>query len=155
MSSTLKEGCYKDINLSNEDTAEKLYPDVSDNLYEMLIGFKPGNYMCQVYFPAGIPIYRLDFPDMYPLVGSATLKYLGAIKPSDSPVGNPTFKLYLFYRLTPVILRLMVNEGVAYEKITMEILINRCLMDVSRPAPPNITPKPIFYLDEIKSLTTG
>ncbi|MBA7568758.1 hypothetical protein ES708_10492 [subsurface metagenome] len=81
----IKEDCYKDINLSNEDSGEKLYPDVADNLYEVLIGFKPGNYLCHVYFPADYPLYRLDYPDMSPLISSDTYKYLGAIKPSDFP----------------------------------------------------------------------
>jgi len=148
----IKEACYKDVNLSNEDAGEKLYPDVSDNLYEVLIGFKPGNYLCHVFFPADYPIYRLDYPDMRPLISSASLKYLGAIKPSDSPVENPTFKLYLVYKLKPVILRLYADDGVDYEKIGLEFTINRCIMRQGTP-PPNITSKPIQYLDEIKWLT--
>ena len=152
LSWTIKENCYKDINLSNEDSGEKLYPDVSENLYEVLIGFKPGNYLCQVFFPADYPIYRLDYPDMSPLISSSSLKYLGAIKPSDSPADNPIFKLYLLYRLKPVILRLYADDGVDYEKITLDFCINRCLMGFGMP-PPHITPKPILYLDEIKWLS--
>lgn len=159
----LKEAYYRDINLSNEDTGEKLYPDVSENIYEMLIGFKPGNYFVHVYFPADYPIYRLDYPDMYPLISSASLKYLGAIKPSDSPVENPTFKLYLVYELKPIILRIYADDGVDYEKISMQFTVNRCLMDFGPEwpdlpvplKPPAITPKPILYLDEIKTLTLG
>jgi len=148
----IKEACYKDVNLSNEDAGEKLYPDVSDNLYEVLIGFKPGNYLCHVFFPADYPIYRLDYPDMSPLISSASVKYLGAIKPSDSPVENPIFKLYLVYKLKPIILRLYADDGVDYEKISLEFTINRCIMREGTP-PPNVTPKPIQYLDEIKWLT--
>jgi len=156
----LKEGYYQDINLSNDDTGEKLYPDVAENLYEVLIGFKPGNFFCHVYFPADYPVYRLDYPTMYPEISSDTLKYLGAIKPSDSPVENPTFKLYLVYKLKPVILRLYADDGVGYEKCTMEVTVNRCLMDFGPappgiPAPPEVVPKPILYLDEIKTLTAG
>lgn len=150
----IKEACYKDINLSNEDTGEKLYPDVSENLYEMLVGFKPGNYFCHVYFPADYPIYRLDYPDLYPLISSATYKYLGAIKPEDSPVENPTFRLYLISALKPIILRFYADNGVDYEKISLQLTINRCLMEF-KPAPPEIRPKPILYLDEIKTLTAG
>lgn len=148
----IKEACYKDVNLSNEDAGEKLYPDISNNLYEVLIGFKPGNYFCQVYFPADYPIYRLDHPDMSPLTSSASKKYLGAIKPSDSPVDNPTFKLYLVFKLKPIILRLYADDGVDYEKISLEFTINRCLMQEGVP-PPEVKPKPILYLDEIKWLT--
>jgi len=151
----IKEACYKDVNLSNENTGEKLYPDVADNLYEMLIGFKPGNYLCHVYFPADYPIYRLDDPDMSPIISDAAKKYLGAIKPSDSPIDNPTFKLYLVYELSPVILRLYADDGVDYEKISVQFIINRCLMDFSQPLPPGVPAKPILYLDEIKWLSIG
>ncbi len=150
----IKEACYKDVNLSNEDTGEKLYPNTASNLYEMLIGFKAGNYLCHVYFPADYPLYRLDYSTMTPLVSSASYKYLGAIKPSDSPVDNPIFKLYLLYRLKPIILRLVADDGVDYEKIGLEFTINRCAMQEGVP-PPGITPKPIQYLDEIKWLSLG
>lgn len=154
LSRKVKEACYVDINLSNEDAGEKLYPDAADNLYEVLVGFKEGNYFCHVYFPANYPIYQLDYPDMNPILSSATLKYLGAIKPSDSPVDNPIFKLYLLKDLKPVILRLVADDGVDYEKITLEFTINRCLMQPSTP-PPDVKPKPIQYLDEIKWLKAG
>jgi len=150
----IKEACYKDINLSNEDGGEKLYPDVADNLYEVLIGFKPGNYLTHVYFPADFPIYRLDYPDMSPLISSDSLKYLGAIKPSDSPVENPIFKLYFVYKLKPIILRIYADDGVDYEKITTHFTINRCVLDF-KAAPPDVEPKPILYLDEIKWLSAG
>ena len=154
LSWTIKEGCYKDINLSNEDAGEKLYPDDGSHLYEMLIGFKPGNYLCHVYFPADYPIYRLDYPDMSPLITSATKKYLGAIKPSDSPVDNPIFKLYLVYKLKPIILRLYADDGIDYEKIGLGLTVNRCLLQQGVP-PSDIKPKPIQYLDEIKWLSLG
>ncbi|MBU0847399.1 hypothetical protein KKH23_09475 [Patescibacteria group bacterium] len=150
----IKEACYKDVNLSNDDAGEKLYPDVADNIYEVLIGFKPGNYLCHVFFPAEYPIYRLDYPDMSPLISSASLKYLGAIKPEDSPVDNPIFKLYLVFKLKPIILRLYADDGVDYEKISLELTVNRCLMQEGV-LPPGVTPKPIQYLDEIKWLSLG
>jgi hypothetical protein len=145
----IREACYKDINLSNEDTGQKLFPDVADNLYEMLIGFKPGNYYIIPYFPADQPIYRLDYPTQTPLVSDSALKYLGTIKPADSPVENPTFKLYLVYELKPVILRIVADDACDYTKITWEILINRCHM-VEGKVPENVTPKPIEYLDNLK-----
>ena len=154
LSRTIKEACYLDINLSNENAGEKLYPDVADNLYEVIIGFRPGNYLCHVYFPADYPLYRLDDPQMTPLISSTSLKYLGAIKPSDSPVDNPIFKLYLVYKLQPLILRLYADDGVDYEKIGLKLTVNRCLMQQGVP-PPGVTPKPIQYLDEIKWLSLG
>jgi len=150
----INEACYKDVTLSNEDAGEKLYPDVADNLYEVIIGFKPGNYFCHVYFPADYPLYRLDYPDMSPLISNASLKYLGAIRPENSPVDNPIFKLYLVYKLKPVILRLYADDSVDYEKIGLEFTINRCLMQQGVP-PPEVKPKPIQYLDEIKWLSLG
>lgn len=154
LSLTIKEACYKDVNLSNDDAGEKLYPDVADNLYEVLVGFKPGNYFCHVYFPAEYPLYRLDYPDMSPLISSDSLKYLGAIKPEDSPVDNPIFKLYLVFKLKPIILRLYADDGIDYEKMGLEFTINRCLMQEGVP-PPEVKPKPIQYLDEIKWLSLG
>jgi hypothetical protein len=154
LSYVIKEACYKDINLSNEDAGQKLYPEAADVMYEMLIGFKPGNYLTHVYFPSDYPIYRLDYSDMSPLISSASLKYLGAIFPSDSPVDNPIFKLYLVYRLKPVILRVYADDGVAYEKITLDFTINRCKLALETP-PANVVPKPIQYLDEIKWLSVG
>ena len=145
----LKEACYKDINLSNEDTGEKLYPNVGDNLYEVLIGFKPGNWFCIPYFPADQPIYRLDYSDMSPVISNAAHKYLAAIRPEDTPVENPVFKLYLVYNLKPVYLRLYADDGVDYEKVTLEFIINRCKLEQGTP-PDHITPKPILYLDQIK-----
>jgi hypothetical protein len=147
----IKESCYKDINLSNEDTGEKIYPDGGDILYEMLIGLKPGQYSIIPYFPADQPIYRLDYPTMTPLVSNTLLKYLGNIWPSDSPPENPVFKLYLVYQLKPVILRIVVEDGIDYEKCTLWFTINRCKIQEGIP-PQNIEPKPIYYLDEIKDL---
>ena len=145
----IKENCYLDVNLSNEDAGEKLYPDNTDNLYEMLIGLKPGNYYVIPYFPADQPIYRLDYSDMSPLVSDAKLRYLGSVLPSDSPPGNETFKLYLVYELKPILLRIVADGGVAYEKATFEFMVNRCNMEEGKPAE-NITPKPVEYVDSLK-----
>ncbi|GAH84366.1 unnamed protein product, partial [marine sediment metagenome] len=99
---------YKDINLSNENAGEKLYPEATDEVYETLIAFKPGNYFTLIYFPAEQPIYRLGYYTQTPLISSASLKYLGAIKPEYSPVNNPTLKIYTVYRLDPFIFRISV-----------------------------------------------
>jgi len=139
---------YKDINLSNEDAGEKLYPEATDEVYETLIGFKPGNYFTLIYFPADQPIYRLGYYSMTPLIASASLKYLGAVKPEDSPVGTPTLKLYTVYKLKPFIFRISIDNGVEYEKITWVITINKCKLETV-PAP--VEPvKYIPYIDELK-----
>lgn len=149
LSYILKEACYKDINLSNEDTGVKLFPDIGENLYEVLIGLNPWNGYIIPYFPAEQPIARLDYPTMTPLVSDAALKYLGTIRPEDSPLDNPTFKLYLVYNLKPVILRIVADDSVDYTKATLDILVNRCQMAEGKP-PENVTPKSIFYLDVLK-----
>lgn len=149
LSYILKEACYKDVNLSNEDTGVKLYPDNAENLYEVLIGIKPCNGYIIPYFPADQPIYRLDYPTMLPLMSDAALKYLGNIKPEDSPPENPRLKLYLLYELKPVILRLVCDDGVDYDKVTLKFTINRCHMSEEKP-PENVQPKPIEYLDSLK-----
>jgi hypothetical protein len=149
VSKIIKEGCYVDLNLSNDNGQELLYPNDPSNMYEVLIALYPGNYYLLPYFPAGQPIWRLDEPTMTPTMNSATLKYLGAIRPSDSPVENPVFKLYLFYKLKPVILRVVADDGVGYEKCRMEFQINRCKIAQDTP-PANVTPKFIPYLDELK-----
>jgi hypothetical protein len=154
LSYVLKGGCYYDLDPSNE-TGEMLYPYAAQNLYEVLIGFKPGNYMCQIYFPAGFPVYRLDYPTAVVNLNDAKLKYLGAVKPEDSPAEDPTLKLYFVYKLTPIIFRLMILEGIDYEKVTLNLLINRCSMDFSTPLPQNVTPKPILYITEISELRAG
>lgn len=149
----IKENCYVDVNLSNEDTGEKLYPEAVDNLYEMLIGLKPGNWYLIPYFPAEQPVYRLDQSDMRPLLSDGKLRYLGNVRPEDSPPENKSFRIYLVYQLTPVILRLVCDGGVDYEKCTLDLLINRCqLLERSdtNPMPDYVTPKRIEYLDELK-----
>jgi len=140
---------YKDINLSNEDSGEKLYPEASDELYETLIGFKPGNYFTLIYFPANQPIYRLGYYTMTPLISDAALKYLGAIRPQDSPADNPTLKLYTFFKLDPFIFRISVDNGIDYEKMTWEICINKCKLMLHTPVQGE-TVKYIPYINELK-----
>lgn len=160
LSYTLKEACYKDINLSNEDTGVKLYPDSSEIVYEMLIALKPGNWYFIPYFPADQPIYRLDYPTMTPLVSDAALKFLGTVRPYDSPYldepgfaawGAANFRLYLVFELKPIILRVVADDSVDYSKCTLEFLVNRCRVEEGTP-PENVSPKPILYLDEIRDM---
>lgn len=145
----IKEATYLDVNLSNEDTGKKLFPDAGDNLYETLIGIKPCNGYIIPYFPAEQPLYRLDYPTMTPLVSDAALKYLGIIRPEDSPVDNPILRLYTLYDLKPIILRLVADDSVDYSKITLEFLINRCKMEKYSPKEGE-TVKFLEYLDELK-----
>lgn len=145
----IKEGCYVDLNLSNDTGNELLYPNDSQNMYEVLIGLRPGNFYLLPYFPASQPIWRLDEPTMTPTMSNPALKYLGIVKPEDSPADNATLKLFLFYKLKPIILRVIADDGVDYEKCRLEFLVNRCRLVEDTP-PANVTPKYIPYLDELK-----
>lgn len=153
----IKENCYVDVNLSNDDGGgERLYPYAPESLYEMLIGLKPGNWYLIPYFPANQPIYRLDYSTMLPTMADGKLRYLGIVRPADSPAFDPeypdrapTFKLYLPYRLKPMYLRVVCDGGVDHEKCTLQFTINRCQMEEAAP-PAGVTPKPIEYLDELK-----
>lgn len=145
----LPEQHYKDINLSNEDAGQKLYPEASDEVYEILIGFKPGNYFTLIFFPAEQPIYRLGYYSMTPLISSASLKYLGAIKPEDSPAENPILKLYTVYKLNPFIFRISVDNGINYEKMTWELCINKCKLQEFAPSEGAVI-KYIPYITELQ-----
>ena len=145
----IKENCYIDIDLSNEDGAERLFPDNDGNLYEILIGLRPGHWWVIPYFPADQPVYRLDYPTMSPLVSDAKLRYLGNIRPEDSPADDPLLRLYVVYKLKPVVLRMVVDAGVDYEKCSMMFDINRCHMEEGTP-PEGSRVKFIEYIDELK-----
>lgn len=149
VSKIIKEGCYIDLNLSNDSDQELLYPNDSQNMYEVLIGLQPGNYYMIPYFPSSQPIWRLDEPTMVPTMTHSLLKYLGRVRPEESPAANPVFKLYLFYKLKPIILRVIADDGVDYVKCRLEFLVNRCKITEESP-PGNVTPKYIPYLDEQK-----
>lgn len=149
LSYILKEACYKDVEFSNEDSGNKLYPYDTLDLYELIIGFSPGQYYAIPYFPADQPLYRLGYPTMTPVMSDSDLKYLGRIDPEDSPTSNATFKIYTLYKLKPLYLRLIADDGVAYEKCTLELLVNRCKLEEGKP-PEGVQPKPIEYLDSLK-----
>jgi len=145
----IKENCYVDIDLSNEDGAERLFPESTENLYEILIGLRPGHWWVMPYFPTDQPVYRLDYPTMTPLVSDAKLRYLGNIRPEDSPADDPVLRLYAMYKLKPVILRMVVDAGIDYAKCSLLFNINRCHMEEGTP-PEGSRVKFIEYIDELK-----
>jgi len=138
---------YADINLSNEEEGQKLYPESTSEFYEMLVGFKPGDYFTLIYCPADQPIYRLGYYTMTPLISSASLKYLGAIKPEDSPASNPILRLYTFFKLIPFIFRISVDNGVNYDKMTWRLCVNKCKIEQYMP-PEGMPVKYIPYISE-------
>ncbi|MDD4986711.1 MAG: hypothetical protein PHQ43_13200, partial [Dehalococcoidales bacterium] len=63
---------FRDVDLSNSvGGGEGIYPEQSNTLYEIEIGFKPGNYLAHFYLPAGEFVSRLEQANMTPDVTSA------------------------------------------------------------------------------------
>lgn len=149
-------GDYKDVNLSDGDNissalaaSENLYPyGINNTLYQILIGFKPGNYMCHLYMPADQYILGLEYTQMYPSDANMTdpnKKYIGSIKPEDSPYYDPRLKLVTVYNMLPFYLRFLVDLGGVTdvfgnpdaEKCIAPLIINHCkLNDITANATP-------------------
>lgn len=126
---TLPASDYKKIDLSNSTAGLKLYPEDEGVLYETALGFKPGDYITHIYCPAEKYIYHLGESSMYPDLTSATLKYLGAKRPSDSPAGAPLLFLYFIKNGPAMYLWPYILENVAYEKVTFEFTINKLRLE--------------------------
>lgn len=127
---------YKDIDLSNATEGLKLYPENEAVLYETLVGFKPGEYLCHIYIPKDKYVYALGEASMYPDVADAARKYLGAKTHLDSPHTAPLLKLYCIKDMPAFILRLYVLEDVDYEKVTVTFQVNKTqLREIVNPTP--------------------
>ncbi len=121
-------GNYCDVDMSNSAGGENIYPENTKTLYQTILGFKPGNYLVYLYIPAGEFVNRLEQAGMVPNVASATLRYLGALKPVDSPYDDKRIFMYSVKDLEPLILRLFVDNGVAFEKIVLGLVVNKCYL---------------------------
>lgn len=150
---TLPGNDYKDINLSNQDAGIHLYPDSDTMLTELIVAFKPGKYLVEPMYPAGHPIYRMDYSTMIPDVTNADRRWLGTWKPESSPIEDPKIKFYLVNTETPIIFRTYVLPGVDFEKCIFYFLANRC--NIGNPI---VTPtreqidksKLLYHLEELK-----
>ena len=120
---------YRDVDLSNQTGGVNLYPEGSGTLYEVALGFKPGNYQVQFYIPAGEFVSRLEQAGMVPDVTVAARRYLGAFKPEDSPYEDKRILLYFVKDLEPMILRTFVDTGCDYEKAVFGVTVNKCYLD--------------------------
>ncbi len=143
---------YRDIDLSNSTGGENIYPENTRTLYEMLIGFKPGNYLVHFYIPAGEYLHRLEQSGMVPDVTNAARKYLGARKPEDSPYDDKRIFFYSVADLEPLILRTYVDLGIDFEKVVIGLLVNKCyLKQIPSPTPEQLRlAKKIQYYTEIR-----
>jgi len=130
LSYTIPTGDYRDVDFANGSGTfkENIYPENQSSLFEVLLGFKPGNFVSHWYIPSGKSVHNLEYAQMYPDLTNAKRKYLGARTPKDSPYEDPRIKLYFVKDLAPMIMRLYVLGGVDYEKIVAGLTINKCLM---------------------------
>ena len=144
-------GNYTDIDLSNATGGENIYPENTKTLYETILGFKPGNYLVHFYIPAGEYVHRLEQAGMVPNVASATLRYLGARKPEDSPYDDKRIFMYSVKDLEPLILRLLVDNGVLWEKMVLGIVVNKCYLKQITPTAEQLArAKKIDYYTELR-----
>ena len=120
---------YRDVDLSNAAGGEFIYPTNELTLYEVALGFKPGNYLVHFYIPSGEAVSRLEQPSMTPNVASATLRYLGARKPEDSPYEDKRIFMYFVRDLEPLVLRVFVDTGIDFEKCVLGLLVNKCRLN--------------------------
>jgi len=149
---TLPTNDYRDVDLSNSAGGENLYPENIATLYEVLLGFKPGNYLTQFFIPASEALSRLEAPSMNPSPTSATLRYLGARKPEDSPYDDKRIFMYFVKNVEPLILRVLVDTGIDFEKCVLGFTINKCrLSQVAVPTAEQMRlAKVIRYYSELR-----
>ena len=144
-------GDYRDVDISNSDAGEKIYPENVKTLYETALGFKPGNYLAHFYIPSGEYMHRLEYTGMVPDVSSSTRRYLGARKPADSPYDDKRIFIYSVYKLEPLIIRLYVEAGIEFEKCLLGLIINKChLKPVSLTPEQMARAKVIRYYTELR-----
>ena len=143
---------YRDIDLSNQAGGERIYPENTKTLYEIALGFKPGNYMVTFFIPAGEFVSRLEQTGMVPNVTSATRKYLSAFKPEDSPYDDKRIFLYTVKDLEPIILRTYVDTGCDFEKCVFGLTVNKCYMEqVKAPTPEQLArAKELLYYSQLR-----
>jgi len=143
---------FRDVDLSNAAGGENLYPESVNTLYETVAGFKPGNYLAQVYIPAGENLSRLEQASMFPNVTSVTLRYLGQRTPTDSPYDDKRIFMYFVRNLEPLIFRMFVDTGVDFEKVVIGFMINKCrlsLIKIPTPEQERLA-KVIRYYSELR-----
>ena len=123
-------GDFRDVDFANGSGTfkENIYPENQNSLFEVLLGFKPGNFISHWYIPQGKSVHNLEYAQMYPDLTNVKRKYLGARQPKDSPYEDPRIKLYFIKDLAPMIMRLFVLPGVDFEKVVTGLTINKCLM---------------------------
>ena len=143
---------FRDVNLANVDGGENLYPEGLKTLYEIALGFKPGNYLTHFFAPAAEAISRLEQAGMTPDVTHATRRYLGARKPEDSPYHDKRIFIYTVKGLEPMIMRLFVDTGIAFEACILGLIVNKCrLVEITNPSHEQLRlARKVFYYTELR-----
>lgn len=137
---------YKEIDLSNSTAGIKLYPDSKGNVHEILLGFKPGNYIWQVDVPNNKSLTKLPESSMIPSKTDADLIYLNAWNPEDSPHTNPTQKFWAVKDMPAIVIRLIALAGNDFERCTMDIRVAEHELEELASKPDVATP--IFWHEE-------
>ncbi len=124
---------YKNLDLSNATSGLNLYPETTNRAHEILIGFKPGNYVIQVDVPNGTPLTRLPESTMIPSLTDSSLKYLNAKNPEESPAYAPGLKFWTVKDMDAIVLRPLLPSGVDYDLITLTFTIAKHVLTEIQP----------------------
>ena len=121
---------WVDLALANSNNGLKLYPDDVGILYEIAVGFKPGDYIVHLLVPKAKDVLRLGQTTMYMDITDTTDKlYLGAKHPQDSPHTGPLLFLYAIKDAPAIYLRPYALGSVSWEKVTLEFHVNKCKLE--------------------------
>jgi len=141
---------YKDIDLSNLEGAERLFPATSLELYDAFLGLKEGNYFIQLHSPQNQFIYTLSYTGMFYDIADTKKRYIGAIYPYQSPADDPRIRLFFVYNQTPFFIRLHVEDE-DYDKAVLVFYVNRCYLKEIPVPTPEQKEKALYipHLDEV------
>ncbi len=147
-------GDYRDVDFSNGTGTfqESITPGNNKTLFEVALGFKPGQFIAEFFIPAGKSLHRLEFAQMEPDITNAKRLFLGAFTHKDSPYDDPRIKMYFIKDQTALIMRLYVHAGVDYEKIVAGLTVNKCkLREIQEPTQDDLKKaKVIRYYEELR-----
>lgn len=124
----LPESDYKELDLSNASAGLKFYPETDNQVHEILIGMKLGNYVLQIDVPNGSPLWKLPESTMIPSKTDSALKYLGAKNPEDSPPTNPTIKFWAIKDMPAIVLRPVLLSGGSFDKVTLTFKVAKHIL---------------------------
>jgi hypothetical protein len=119
---------YVDVTLSNAASGtENIYPYQANELNEILIGIEGDSVLMYPIMPSPDRyMQELGYTGMSPSVGDTTKMYLGCLTEVDSPVKEKKFRVCFVKDEVPMVLRLYIDSGEAYEKVMLHFLVNRC-----------------------------